>query len=224
MKGDTSIWVTRVMMANNRIAGMWRISRHMAHSGAGVLCSCPGFCVPRVMSVVSSAAVAEQPAVIHRIDVMFMAESMNPAKAGPRRKLMPLMPCDAPANQSVVLPERSEMSPTRAVRAAMPGTSPTAPMIPRAMNQAMVSPVVASTVMRAMTEAAEMMSEMMLMRFRPNLSMRLPPMRANAAEGRTMHVVTSPAAAGSPVRWRTSQGQITLAIALPNAERNVAPR
>ena len=49
-------------------------------------------------------------------------------------------------------------------------------------------------------------------------------MRANAAEGRTMHVVTSPAAAGSPVRWRTSQGHITLAIALPNAERNVAPR
>ena len=79
-------------MANNRIAGMWRISRHMAHSGAGVLCSCPGFCVPRVMSVVSSAAVAEQSAVIYRIDVMFMAESMNPAKARPRRKLMPLMP------------------------------------------------------------------------------------------------------------------------------------
>ena len=83
MKGDTSIWVTRVMMANNRIAGMWRISRHMAHSGAGTLLSCPGLCVPRVMSAVSNAALAEQPAVIHRIDVMFMTESMNPAKAGP---------------------------------------------------------------------------------------------------------------------------------------------
>ena len=130
----------------------------------------------------------------------------------------------APANQSRLLPERSEMSPTRAVRAAMPGTSPTAPKIPMAMNHGRVAPTVVSTAMSHTTEAAEIMSEITLMRLRPYRSMTSPPMIATMMEGSRMQVATRPAAAGSPVRCSTSQGHTTLEMALPSADDSPEPR
>lgn len=131
---------------------------------------------------------------------------------------MPPMDWLSPAMTSTVRPEVRATSPTRAERAAMPGMSPTAPMMPRRMNSDMVRPSVWSTMMTPMTESPEMMSEMMDMGLRPTVSMRCPPRKATTSEGTAIAAATTPAAAGLPVRSSTSQGQTMVATALPSMD------
>ena len=156
--------------------------------------------------------------MIQRTSWMGMVAIMKPASAGPSSHDRPPMDWLRPAMRSTVMPDTRDTSPTSADRAAMPGMSPTAPMMPSATNHAMVNPRRASTMMTPTTDAAEIRSEMMDIGLRPNVSMRCPPRNANNRLGKAMAAATRPAAAGSPVRSRTSHGHTMVATALPSID------
>ena len=87
------------------------------------------------------------------------------------------------------------------------------------MNQVRFNPSHASTAMTAITESPLTMSEIILMGLRPTVSISCPPKIANNSDGIAMAVATKPAAAGFPVRSKTSHGHTTVATPLPNSDK-----
>lgn len=141
-----------------------------------------------------------------------------PAMAGPIRMVTPATPSRMPTMRSAESPERRSTAGSSASRAVIPGTSPTAPMMPKRMNQPRLRPVIASTIGSAATAAAEIRSVTTDEVRRLMRSMTTPMSRPAMIAGTAVAAATVPAPRALPVACRTMSGSATPAIELPSRE------
>ena len=124
----------------------------------------------------------------------------------------------APTNRCRSAPSRSQTEGSRASRADMPGTSPTAPSSPSTTNQPKLSPHTSSTTGSRAQLAAEIRSAPTLTVRRFTRSSTAPPTTPQTNWGTAQISASEPAASTSPVRAKSTNGSTTPAIELPTSE------
>ena len=124
----------------------------------------------------------------------------------------------APTNRCKSAPSRSQTDGSRASRADMPGTSPTAPSRPSTTNHPKLKPQTSSTTGSSAQLAAEMRSATTLTVRRFTRSSTAPPTTPHTNCGTAQISANEPAASTSPVRASRTKGSTTPAIELPMSE------
>lgn len=173
----------------------------------------------RGSSSVAIAASVDVIAVTTSTPLVLNPVTSTAASPGPTTIAIAWPASRSPMSRSSGMPALRAICGESASRAAMPGTSPIAPRMPKSTNQPSSRPRSTSTIGSASSASAETTSAIADAIRRSIRSRSAPPRMPASTDGTAVATASTPAPRALPVAASSSSGRATAAMALPSADR-----